>query len=100
VHAAVGFLAEPLLGELVEMGPALEGPVADEEVLLDVPDVALALALGLGARPATGPRAEANAPCSSPSILSLLPMAIGEGTFSLMVGDFLFRCSPDFYHRR
>jgi len=27
-------------------------------------------------------------------------VAIGEGTFSLVVGDFLFRRSLDFYHRR
>jgi len=26
-------------------------------------------------------------------------MGIGEGTLSLVVGDFLFRCSLDFYHR-
>src|SRR6185295_12520800 len=59
VHPRVGLLAEPLLGELVEVGPALEGAVADEEVVLDVADVALVLALGLGPGWATGPGAEA-----------------------------------------
>ena len=43
----VGFLAQPLLGGLVQVGPALEGAVADEEVVLHVPDVPLVLALGL-----------------------------------------------------
>ena len=62
VHAGVGFLAEPLLGELVEMRPALEGPVADEEVMLDVADVAFVLPFGLGARRPTGPGAEAVVP--------------------------------------
>src|SRR6185436_1500811 len=41
VHPRVGLLPEPLLGEPVEMGPALEGAVADDEVVLDVADVAL-----------------------------------------------------------
>ena len=41
------------------MGPALEGAIADEEVVLHVADVALVLALGLGAGRATGARAEA-----------------------------------------
>src|SRR5206468_1168309 len=59
VHARVGFLPEPPLGELVEVGPALEGAIADEEVVLDVPDVALVLALGLRAGRATGPGTEA-----------------------------------------
>ena len=49
VDPGVGFLPQPLLGELVGVGPALEGPVADEEVVLDVADVALVLALGLSA---------------------------------------------------
>lgn len=62
VHPGVGFLPEPLLGQLVEVGPALEGAVADEEVMLDVADVALVLALGLGSGRATGPRAEAIVP--------------------------------------
>jgi hypothetical protein len=59
VHPGIGLLPEPLLGELIEVGPALEGAVADEEMVLDVADVALVLALGLGPRRATGPRAEA-----------------------------------------
>jgi hypothetical protein len=59
VDARVGFLPEPLLGELIEMGPALEGPVVDEEVVLNVADVALVLALGLGACRAAGPRPKA-----------------------------------------
>jgi hypothetical protein len=40
------------------MSPALEGTVADEEVVLDVADVAFVLALGLGAGGPTGARAE------------------------------------------
>src|SRR4029453_11868505 len=48
-----------LLGELIELGPALERPIADEEVMLDVADVAFVLALGLGASRTTGARAEA-----------------------------------------
>jgi hypothetical protein len=47
-----------LFGELVEMGPALEGPVAHEEVMLHVPDVPLILALGLRPGRSTGPRDE------------------------------------------
>jgi hypothetical protein len=59
VHPRVGFLPKPLLGELVEMGPALEGAVADEDVMLHVADVALVLALGLGAGRPTGAWPEA-----------------------------------------
>ena len=59
VHPRVGLLAQPLLGELIEMGPAVEGPVADEEVVLDVADLALVLALGPGPRRPTGARPEA-----------------------------------------
>src|SRR4029453_18696536 len=59
VHPRVGFLPQPLLGEPVEMGPALEGAVADEEVVLDVADVALVLPFGLGASGPAGAGAEA-----------------------------------------
>ncbi|GEM_PF-6338157 len=45
VDALVGLLAQPLLCELIEMVPAVEAPIADEEVLRDVPDVALVLPL-------------------------------------------------------
>jgi len=62
VDALIGFLPEPLLRELVEMGPALEGAVADEEVVLHVPDVPLVLALGLGSGRPAGPRDEAVMP--------------------------------------
>src|SRR5262245_5904583 len=59
VHARVGFLPQPLLGELIEMSPTLERAIADEEVVLHVADVAFILALGLGAGGATSARAEA-----------------------------------------
>jgi hypothetical protein len=59
VDAPVGFLPEPLPGELVQVGPALEGAVADEEVVFHVPDVPLVLALGLRPGGATGPGHEA-----------------------------------------
>ena len=58
MHAGVGFLPQPLLGELIEMRSALEGAIADEEVVLDVADVAFVLALGLGAGRAASPGAE------------------------------------------
>ena len=48
MHPRVGFFGQPLLGELVEVSPAFERPVADEEMALDVPDHALVLALGPG----------------------------------------------------
>jgi hypothetical protein len=51
-----------VLGQLIEMGPAVEGAVADEEVVLDVADVALVLALRLGSGRATGARPEAVMP--------------------------------------
>ena len=41
------------------MSPALEGAVADEEVVLHVPDVPLVLALGLRPGRPTGPGDEA-----------------------------------------
>jgi hypothetical protein len=50
VHSAVdtlvGFRAEPLLGELIQVHSAVVGGVADEEVVLDVGDHPLVLALG------------------------------------------------------
>ena len=36
--ALIGLLAEPLLRELIVMGPAVTGAVAHEEVVLDVAD--------------------------------------------------------------
>ena len=88
MYSRVGFLPEPLLGELVEMGPALEGPVADEEVVLDVADVAFVLALGLGAGRATGPRAEAVVARQAQEVgmeLDVAPAAMGEDGGLLIV---------------
>jgi hypothetical protein len=59
VPPGVGLLPEPLLCKLIEVGPALERAVPGEEVVLEVVDIALVLALGLGAGRPTGPRAEA-----------------------------------------
>jgi hypothetical protein len=59
MDARIGFLPQPLLGELIQMGPAVEGAIADEEVVLDVADVALVFALGLGSCRPTRPRPEA-----------------------------------------
>ena len=58
MHPRVGLLPQPLLGELVEVGPTLEGPGADKKVVLDVADVAFVFPLRLGAGRPAGPGAE------------------------------------------
>src|SRR5262249_28262914 len=55
VDALVRLLPQPPLGHLVQMRPALEGAVADEEVVFDIADIPLVLPLGLGPGGAAGP---------------------------------------------
>ena len=59
VDTPIRFLAEPLLGELVQVGPALEGAVAHEEVMLHVADHPLIFAFGLRPGRSAGPRHKA-----------------------------------------
>ena len=47
MHALVGFLLEPLLQLLVEMGLAVEGPVAHKEMLFQIAHHAFVFAFGL-----------------------------------------------------
>lgn len=55
----IGFLAQPLFGQVVELGPALKGAVAHEEMLFDVADHALVFAFGAGTIRAAGAGREA-----------------------------------------
>src|SRR3954447_15738400 len=59
VDAQVGLVAQPLLSELVEMRPAVEGRVAHEEMVLDIADHALIFAFGASAVGPTGARRKA-----------------------------------------
>lgn len=47
---------QPLLGQLIEMRQALEGTVADKEMMLHIPDHALVFALGACPIGTAGPR--------------------------------------------
>jgi hypothetical protein len=49
VQPLIGFLAQPLLGQLIEMRQVFELSIAHEKVLFDVAHHALVLALGAGA---------------------------------------------------
>ncbi len=55
VAATIRLVPQPVLGELIEMHPTIDGAVADEEVVLDVADHAFVLALRL--RPGRSARA-------------------------------------------
>lgn len=55
----IRLFAQPVLRELIEMGPALEGAIAHKEVVLDVAHHPFILALGLRPGRPTGPRHKA-----------------------------------------
>jgi hypothetical protein len=59
VQPLIGFLAQPLLDQLIKMPQIFELAVAHEEVLFDVAHHALILALGAGAPWPAGARLKA-----------------------------------------
>ena len=59
VQPLIGFLAQPLLGQLIEMRQVFELAIAQEEILFDVGHHALVLALGATAPWPAGTRLKA-----------------------------------------
>jgi hypothetical protein len=58
MNTRIRFLPQPLFGQLVEVSPALELPVSDEEVMLHLTHHAFVLALGAWASRLAGLRGE------------------------------------------
>ncbi len=91
MHAQIGFLTQPLLGQLVEVCPALKGAIAHEEVVFDVADHALIFAFGASPVGAAGTRGKAVVLCEIEKALievETVVMMEQDGSFLVVDEDF------------